>query len=150
VDSSLPTLLICRAMRAELGRLFGLWVPTGRHMERSVRRVTLKFWGYTCLRVTLDILEGVNFNTDNLYTLHSNGPTGGSCSITQQPQNGTLSTTDCAVRGLFRPRSRIHKLMLCRSKMPTATSPTLPDAASTRVRTTTSATPSTPSAAACT
>ena len=41
-----------------------------------------------------DVIEYVNFNTDNLYSLHSEGPQG-TCALTPQKQLGTTQTTDC-------------------------------------------------------
>jgi hypothetical protein len=41
-----------------------------------------------------DMIEYVNFNTDNLYSLHSEGPQG-TCALKPQPQQGTTQTTDC-------------------------------------------------------
>ncbi|KAF2669788.1 hypothetical protein BT63DRAFT_453973 [Microthyrium microscopicum] len=79
----------------------GLFIADIAHMPGSACGSWPAFWtlgGNWPHQGEIDIIEGVNFYTQNAYTLHS--ATTGNCLINNQPasvMNGTLTASDCGV-----------------------------------------------------
>ncbi|OCK74731.1 glycoside hydrolase family 16 protein, partial [Lepidopterella palustris CBS 459.81] len=73
----------------------GLFLADIAHMPGSICGVWPAFWTFGANwpnNGEIDIIEGVDKNTNNKISLHS----GDNCKVTAQPESGTLLTTDCA------------------------------------------------------